>query len=383
MRVIGLMSGTSLDGVDAALVRIGPGDAGVLSWQVLGFVTVPYTPEQRLAIQQAIAGAGPPDLCRLHGMLGEWLAAAALEVCQVAGVSVEEVDLIGSHGQTVWHEPPDKGARGTSLQLGCAATIAERTGVPVVSDFRSRDMAAGGQGAPLVTWADRVLFAKHGRRRALQNIGGMANVTWLPRPEDGLAPFAFDTGPGMALVDAAAELASDGKLTYDRDGCWAARGRVQESLLQELLAHPFLSREPPKSTGREVFGQPYVLELVNRVVPGNQQAWADLIVTLVAFTARSIGHAYRQWVLPRGVDEVFLAGGGARHPVLRRLISQELAPVPVLPAHELGLDPDARESVAFAVLAWAHAQGKAGNVPGATGARGGRVLGSYTPGRLS
>src|SRR5690606_4501572 len=266
------------------------------------------------------------------------------------------------------------------LQLGCAATIAERTGIAVVSDFRSRDMAAGGEGAPLVPWVDRLLFAAPDRRRALQNIGGMGDVTWLPPRGDDSPLLAFDTGPGVALIDAAVELATGGRQTFDRGGEWAARGRVQEPLLAELLTHPFFDQPPPKSTGREVFGRPMVEAIAARHAPLDEQAWADLIATLTALTARSIGDAYRRWVLPLGVDEVFLTGGGSRNPALHRMIQAELDPIPVHAGESLGIDPDAKEAVAFAALAWAYMRGLPGNVPEATGAAGPRVLGSYTPG---
>lgn len=381
MRVIGLMSGTSLDGVDAALVEFEGESELDVRWALRAFVTVPFEREQRAQIHDALVAGSAASLCWLHAQLGEWFAAAALAVCEEAGVRPEEVDLIGSHGQTVWHQPPADGRRGATLQLGDPATIAERTGIAVVSDFRSRDVAAGGEGAPLVPFADRLLFSAPGRRRVLQNVGGMANVTWLPPRGDPAPLLAFDTGPGNALIDAAVELATGGRETFDRDGRWAARGRVDEGLLAELLAHPFFEREPPKSTGREVFGRPFVEALVERVRPEGEEEWANLIATLTALTAQSVVRAYRRWVLPRGADEVFVSGGGARNPVLFGMLTKELAPLPVYPGERLGVDPDAKEAVAFAALAWAHVRGIPGNVPEATGAAGARVLGSYTPGR--
>jgi len=374
------MSGTSLDGIDAALVAFEGGESD-LAWRVEGFLTVPYPPERRERIHRAIVDGSAAVICRLHAELGEWLAEAALELCRSVGVEPDEVDLIGSHGQTVWHEPPVGGRRGQTLQLGDAATIAERTGIPVVSDFRSRDMAAGGEGAPLVPWVDRLLFSLPGRRRVLQNIGGMANLTWLPPRGDATPLLAFDTGPGNALIDAAVGLATGGRETYDRDGGWASRGQVRQELLNELLAHPFFERPPPKSTGREVFGRPFVESVVRREAPSSEQEWADLIATLTALTARSIADAIRRWVLPRGVDEVVLTGGGSHNPVLRSSLEAALSPVAVFPGAVLGVDPDAKEAIAFAALAWAHVRGFAGNVPDATGAAGVRVLGSYTPGR--
>jgi anhydro-N-acetylmuramic acid kinase len=380
MLAVGLMSGTSLDGIDAALVELqGPADRP--EWKLVAFVDAPYMPEQRAAIHEGIVNGSAASLCRLHADIGEWFAAAVLNVCEEAGVAPGSVAVIGSHGQTVWHEPPRNGRRGATLQIGCPSTIAERTGIPVISDFRARDVAAGGEGAPLVAWVDRLLFAHDSRRRVLQNIGGMANLTWLPPrgAPDGL--LAFDTGPGNALIDAAVELATDGESTFDRDGVWADAGVVDEELLGELLAHPFLDREPPKSTGREVFGRHYVQQLAERVRPEGWSAWAAFISTMTELTARSIVTAVERWILPKGADEMIVSGGGALNPVLMQRIRTRL-PIPVLAEESaLGVPPAAKEALAFAVLAWAHTIGAPANVPEATGAAGPRILGSYTPGR--
>ncbi|MEJ2185942.1 MAG: anhydro-N-acetylmuramic acid kinase [Gemmatimonadota bacterium] len=382
MRVIGLMSGTSLDGIDAALVEF-QDDAGArthdVGWSVLAFHSTPFAQAQRDEIHGAILHGDAAALCQLNAHLGEWLAAAALAACDAAGLAPGDVDLIGSHGQTIWHQPPAGGSRGATLQLGDPATIAERTGIPVVSDFRSRDMAAGGEGAPLVPWVDRFLFSRPDRVRVLQNIGGIGNLTRVPRTGSDEALVAFDTGPGNAPIDAAVELATSGTERYDTDGHWAGQGRVQPDLLETLLEEPFFRRPPPKSTGREVFGRPYVQALARRLQPADAQAWANLIATLTALTAHTIGDAVRRWVLPLGADEMVLTGGGARNPVLREMIEAAVAPLPVLPGEVLGVDPDAKEAIAFAALAWAHARGVAGNVPSVTGAAGLRVLGSYTP----
>jgi anhydro-N-acetylmuramic acid kinase len=380
MLTVGLMSGTSLDGIDAALVQL-EGDApDSLRWEVVRFCSVPFTAEQRLGIHEAILAGTANALCTLHTELGEWFAAAVIRVCDEAGVPLQQVEAIGSHGQTVWHHPPGNGVRGSTLQLGDPATIAERTGCAVVSDFRARDMAAGGHGAPLVPWVDQVLFRSGDGARALQNIGGIGNVTWVPPHGSEQSVFAFDTGPGNAMIDAAVELATGGKLTFDRDGRLAAQGQVDEVLVTELLAHPFFLREPPKSTGREVFGQPFVDRLIARLQPEGDRDWLDLVATLTEVTARSIVGAYRRWVLPRGVAEVVLTGGGALNPTLVRRIQTLLEPLPVRAGAALGVDPEAKEALAFAVLAWAHLQGIAANVPAATGASGPRILGSFTPG---
>jgi len=379
--IIGLMSGTSLDGIDAALVEIGGSGEDDVSARLVRSLTVEYGDDRREAIHAAIVSGSAEALCGLHADLGEWLAEAATRVCAEAGVEPDSVDAIGSHGQTVWHRPPSADRRGATLQLGDAATIAERTGIAVVSDFRTRDVAAGGQGAPLVPWVDKVLFAGEGKTRALQNIGGIGNVTRVPPKGSAEPAFAFDTGPGNALIDAAVELATGGRATFDRDGTLAARGEVDAELLAELMRHPYFAAQPPKSTGREEFGRPFVARLVEAVRPEGDRDWLDLVATLTELTARSIADAYRRWLLPRGVDEAVVTGGGARNPTLMGRIRALLDPLPVRDGAALGIDADAKEAVAFALLAWAHLRGIPANVPQATGAAGPRVLGSFTPGR--
>lgn len=380
LRVIGMMSGTSLDGIDAALVDIDGTTHADLTWKLIEFLSVPYTAEQRKLIHDAMLRGGTAALCDLHALLGEWFGTAALAVCERARVAAVDVDVIGSHGQTVWHRPPLNGSRGATLQMGDAATIAERTGVPVVSDFRSRDVAAGGEGAPLVPWMDRALFSVPRRRRVLQNIGGMANLSWLPAREDPQPLLAFDTGPGNALIDAAVEIATRGLQTYDDGGARAARGKVDQALLEELLAHPFFKQAPPKSTGREVFGRPFVENIIKRIEPTSDAEWDNLIATLTALTAHSISRACHDWLSERGYDEVVVTGGGARNATLMRMLQELFKPVPVLPGDTLGIDADAKEALAFAAFAWAHVHRIPANVPEATGAEGPRVLGSFTPG---
>jgi anhydro-N-acetylmuramic acid kinase len=381
--VIGLMSGTSLDGIDVAVMEIEGREGVEPEWKLLSHGTYPYSPEERTAIRRVIQGAPPAELLRLHVDLGEWFSRAVTTHLEDEGIDPRQVAVIGSHGQTIWHDPPEGGRRGGSLQLGDPATLAERTGIAVVSDFRARDVAAGGHGAPLVPWADRILFAAAGRRRAIQNLGGMANVTWLPPRGDDREVVAFDTGPGVALLDAAAELATGGRQSFDVDGQLASRGVVDNALLDRLMETPFFSEPPPKSTGRETFGQELVRELASGLTPGAlDEGWPDLLATLSAFTARSIGDAYTRWIAPLGVDEVYLMGGGAKNPDLGRRITEELGSIPVREGGELGLDPEIREAAAFALLAWAHRSGVPANVPGATGSSGPRILGSLTPGAL-
>lgn len=381
MKVVGLMSGTSLDGIDAALIEIEAAEIGV-EWRLLAFDSLQYPRARRGEIHDSILEGDAASLCRLHARLGEWFAEAVLRVCEAADVDPSEVDLVGSHGQTVWHQPPRADWRGSTLQLGDPATIAERTGIPVVHDFRSRDMAAGGEGAPLVPWVDALLFATD-RTRVLQNIGGMANLTRVPPRGSDEPVVAFDTGPGNALIDTAVELATNGAQAYDVEGKWARLGTPDDALLDELLADPFFRRPPPKSTGRESFGRAYVQTLVNRLAPSDSSAWADLIASLTALTARSIADAVRLWADPGEDGEVVVTGGGAKNAALMERLRRELEPMPVRTGHTLGMDPAAKEAVAFAVLAWAHVEGRPGNIPGVTGASGPRVLGSLTPGRYT
>ena len=388
LTVAGLMSGTSMDGVDCAILDVTPceegtegGEAPLPECRLAAFRSFPYPQERRDLIRGALEG-GPEDAAVLHARLGEWFAEALLETVRSAGIPLSRVQVVGSHGQTVWHRPPSGKERGASLQLGCPATLAERTSVPVVSDLRARDLAAGGHGAPLVPWADRILFSHPDRPRAVQNLGGMANVTWLP-PTTGEGAHteivAFDTGPGVALLDRAAQLATGGREVCDRDGALASRGRVDEVLLERLLQRPFFQEVPPRSTGREAFGDALVQELSGHLEPGREGEWTDLLATLTALTARSVADAYHRWLAPRGVAEVLLTGGGARNPALVKALEEALYPLPIRTGAELPLDPDAREAAAFALLAWAHKEGIPASVPGATGAVGPRILGSLTP----
>ena len=399
----GLLSGTSMDGIDALLLRVEGDDPGALAWEVVAFDTFPWAEELREGMRRAmsVGGTDARGLARLHVELGQGFADAFLQLLETTGTAPDEVAALGSHGQTIWHEPPPgasgssrASARGWTLQLGDAATLAERTGIAVVHDFRARDMAAGGHGAPLVPWADRVLLHRPGVGRAIQNLGGMGNVTFLPASGAWDEILAFDTGPGVALVDAAfrraeAALGSTGGPGFDVDGRRAARGRVDEAILAGLLADPFFDMPPPRSTGRERFGdarlEALLAELAPRYREADTGAWDDLLATLVELTARSVARAYRDHLPVEGIHQVVLAGGGARNPTLVRAIeaalSREIGGAAVeTGAAALGVDPDAREAAAFALLAWAHLRGIPGSLPRVTGAAGPRVLGSYVPG---
>jgi anhydro-N-acetylmuramic acid kinase len=371
------MSGTSLDGVDAALVQVEELDERLGAY-IEAFLSVPYEGDQRAAIKAALAG-GPEQLCRLNVELGDWFADAALRLLQSAGVAPTELAAVGSHGQTIWHEPPGAGSAGATLQLGEPAVLAERLGVPVISDFRARDVAAGGHGAPLVPLVDRLLFSTPDGRRALQNIGGIANVTLLP-PEGSSEPvLAFDTGPGVAVIDAVVERLSDGADRCDVDGRRAARGRPSQELLGRLLKDEYFQQRPPKSTGRERYGAAYAKEVVRegRVLGLSDD---DLVATVTALTGRSIRNAYRDFFAEDAApDECIVSGGGARNPTLMRMLAEGIDPVPVTDLSALGWDPDAKEAAAFAILAHLHRSGRPGNLPSVTGAAGPRVLGKLTP----
>lgn len=378
MIVVGLMSGTSADGVDAVVVRLA-GAPPALIWEVLGHTHVSHSQELRARIFAAFRPeTGTVDrLCRLNVALGRAFGEAALRAIDAAGLSHEQVALIGSHGQTVWHAPG--GAEPSTLQLGAPAVIAEGTGIPVVSDFRTRDVAAGGQGAPLVAYVDALLLTHPERVRVAQNLGGIANVTYLPPQGAGEGAFAFDTGPGNMLIDDAARRATEGAWEYDRDGALAARGTVDEALLAALLDDAYLRRPPPKTTGRERYGVQFA-ERIWAQARAQGLAPEDVVATLTAFTAASIARAYRDF-LPRFPDEVVVSGGGARNPTLMAMLRQRLSPAAVVLSDEVGIAVEAKEALAFAVLAYETWHRRPGNLPAATGARHPVVLGSVTPSR--
>lgn len=369
---VGLMSGTSLDGISAAVARFVP-DGMRFRVELLAFHVHEYAPAQRDRLKSAMQGATAREYCRLAVDFGGWLADAAVQVLAEAGVPRAEVRAIGSHGQTLWHEPGH-----STWQLDAPAVIAERTGIAVVSDFRVRDVAAGGQGAPLVPIADALLFAGDGWR-ALQNLGGIGNVTVVP-PDGTLASVrAFDTGPGNVVIDAVIRRLDPTK-RYDDDGRIAASGAVIAPVIDELLAHPYFAAEPPKSTGRELFDDAYVTHLIDRCRATQPDATdADVVATATALTARSIADAYRRFI-PEPITEVLLSGGGSKNATLKGMLARELAPLAVRTFDERFFDAEAKEAVAFALLALLHLESRPGNVPTATGARGSRVLGAFTPG---
>ena len=370
------MSGTSLDGVDVALVQVE--ETEQLGARLEAFLSIPYDRDQRQAIRAALDGT-PGEIARLNMQVGEWFAEAATQLLHEVGVSAAEIAAIGSHGQTIWHEPPTAERSGASLQVGEPAVIAERLGVPVVSDFRARDVAAGGQGAPLVPMIDQLLFSMADGVRALQNIGGIANVTLLPAAGSDHSVIAFDTGPGVAVIDTVVEILSGGAERFDEDGRRARAGRPSEALLAALLEDDYFRASPPKSTGRERFGFAYAEELVRRGRAMGVLEEDDLVATATALTARSISEAYRLPEVDLEPAECVVSGGGARNPALMQMLVEHLDTVPVTDLSALGWDPDGKEAAAFAILAHLFLARRPGNLPSVTGAAGPRVLGKLTP----
>jgi anhydro-N-acetylmuramic acid kinase len=378
--VLGLMSGTSADGIDVALVRIS-GAAERPQARLVNFADFPYPAAVREAVLRLANGAPTTtrEISQLNFRIGELFAEAALRACKRFGFAPRRVALIGSHGQTIYHQgaaSPFLGARiSSTLQIGEPAVIAERTGITTVADFRPADMAAGGQGAPLVPFVDYILYRDARVGRIALNIGGIANLTAIPAGARATDLFAFDTGPGNMIMDALAAHFSRGRLRFDRDARLARRGRLDQSLLRRLLAHPFFRKSPPKTAGREEFGAEYSRRLI-AVGKRGRIAPADLIHTATAFTAATIAQACEKFVFPRvRVSELILAGGGARNPLLIAYLAAFLPSLTIIPAGTLGVPADAKEAFAFAVLAYAAWQQQANNIPSATGARHPAVLG--------
>jgi anhydro-N-acetylmuramic acid kinase len=372
MDAIGLISGTSMDGIDTVLARLTPEDDGLRA-ETLDFLILPYPPDLLAALRRAAAGESltAGELGALHVEVGEAFAAAALTLLgRPPAASSGPVAVIGSHGQTVAHDPD----RAVSVQLGSAAIIAERTGLPVVSDFRARDLAAGGQGAPLVPFVDQLLFADPSRMVAVLNLGGIANLTLLPPGAGADETRAFDSGPASMVIDGLIRRLTDGEESIDSDGRRARRGRISPELLAELLADPYFARRPPKSTGAETFGEAYVDRLLAAGVElrlGDD----DLVATAAALTVETIVRA----LAGEDVGRLVVAGGGVHNPALMDGLRSALSGIQVVTSDHFGIDPDAREAVSLAVLAWAHLEGRAAGLPGVTGAQNPTLLGTLVP----
>lgn len=380
MSVVGLMSGTSADGVDAALVRIS-GNGEAVRVKPLAFSALSYPPGLKQRILHAAVNGSVMEICHLNAVLGEWFSRAALRVIAKAGSAPSKVCLIGSHGQTIHHLPTPVREYGlgpirSTLQIAEPSIIAERTGITTVANFRPRDMAAGGQGAPLTPYAHYMLLRDARHSRLIVNLGGIGNVTYLPAGKGLESVLAFDTGPGNMVLDTLMHHLSGGRLSMDRNGRLAAKGTVNHKLLSMMLAHPFLRKRPPKSTGREEFGDRFLARILTTIqAPKHSES---VLATASLFTALSVGLA-RQW-LPGEVDEVIVGGGGAQNRTLMSDLAAVFDPTPVRRFEDLGWDSKAFEAIAFALLAYETTHGAYTNVPSVTGAAHPVVLGQITPG---
>lgn len=387
--VVGMMSGTSVDGIDAALTEIDSsgGDASV---RLVAFRTFEFPRELRRRVFRLFdpKQARVDQICNLDFILGELFASAVIALLEENGLEPADVDLVGTAGQTIWHDPEpitvrpdvpwleDELVTRSTFAIGQSAVIAERTGITTVGDLRVRDVAAGGQGAPLIAYADWVLLRHPTIGRCVQNIGGIGNVTWLPAGASLADVVAFDTGPGNMIIDALVEVATGGEESFDRDGEIARRGNVNEALLESWMSNPYFTREPPKTTGREHFGMQFTRRALTEA---HGLPVEDMIATATALTARSIADSYRDFILPTGrIDEIVVGGGGSRNPTLMRHLTDLLPGVAVRRHEDFGIDSDAKEAIAIAILANDSFMGHLTNVPGATGGRP-TVLGKISP----
>jgi anhydro-N-acetylmuramic acid kinase len=376
------MSGTSADGIDAVIAEISGSRRGLRA-RVVAHTHRLFPRELRREILNVCLHGTVAGICELNFVLGEHFSRAALACIRKAGLRPKDIAAIGSHGQTIHHLPNARTP--STLQIGEAAVIAERTGITTIADFRVRDMAAGGQGAPLVPYADWALFTNRTRPRIVQNIGGIGNLTFLPAGTDLGDVIAFDTGPGNMVMDALVSRATKGRQAFDRGGRLAVRGRVCEKLLAEMMSHPFLMRRPPKTTGREEFGEGFVARML-AAAKGLRLRDEDLVATATAYTAETICLAYWRFVFPKLTADdlrrlqIILGGGGAKNPVLRRMLGERLGTAELLTHEDFGIADGAKEALAFAILAHETLRDRPGNVPNATGARRAVVLGKIVTG---
>ncbi len=383
MKVIGLISGTSTDGIDAALVQItGLGLQAKL--RLIKYESYPYPPRLRQQLLEVAQKGRVDEICHLNFYLGELFAQAAIKIAAKAGVARTEIDLIGSHGQTIHHLPDEKREKGfrirSTLQIAEPSVIAERTGITTVADFRPRDIAAGGHGAPLTPYLHWILFYHPERARLVVNIGGISNMTYLPAKSESTEILAFDTGPGNMLIDGIMEQSSNRRRRMDWNGAIASRGKVNDELFKRLMRHPFVRQAPPKTTGREAFGQHFVHEVI-RSAKRLGIRFPDILATVTAFTAQSIALNCRRFILPKAdLTEVIVGGGGTKNITLIAMLKEALAPIPVLPFEAFQLDSKAIEAMAFALLAYETILGEPNNLPAATGARRPVVMGKIVPG---
>jgi anhydro-N-acetylmuramic acid kinase len=389
---LGLMSGTSVDGIDVALVRIAPPIRKKITQNALharleNFFTVPFPSAVRAEVLRIAEGArvSPGEISQLNFRLGRAFGQAALRACRKFRVNPRRLSVIGSHGQTIFHQGAPSRFLGenisSTLQIGEPAVIAAITGVTTVGDFRPADMAVGGQGAPLVPFGDYLLYRDPGRGRAVLNIGGIANVTVIPKAAPPHSVIAFDTGPGNMVIDALVHHFTNGRRSFDAEAQMASRGHLLPALANSLLAENYFRQAPPKSAGREQYGKAYV----EKVLAWGRRHRArpeDLVRTATIVTALSIADALHRWVLPRtSLSQLIVSGGGARNPLILAQLSAALGGIEVVATEALGLPGDAKEAFIFALLADETLHGRPSNLPSATGARGPALLGKicYPP----
>ncbi|OQY34793.1 MAG: anhydro-N-acetylmuramic acid kinase [Spirochaetaceae bacterium 4572_59] len=389
-RVIGLMSGTSLDGVDAVLVDIQSSTQNSADKiTLLHHVYLPYTDPLRKMVADlcSLDRAKIDNLVSVHFGLSEWYAQVVLDLLDECACDADSIDMICMHGQTVWHAPVPKSFPGPhgeimvkgTLQLGASSVVRERTGIPVVSDLRSADMAAGGEGAPLSPFTDLQLFGSESEGRIIQNIGGIGNATILPEGSSKSKVFAFDTGPGNMIIDAIVELKTEGAQHYDPEGSIAATGTVCEELVRECMLDEYFQRKPPKSTGREIYGVDFTRDFLQRT---NKRglSFEDSVATATAFTAESIARSYKDFILPYcSIAKTLICGGGALNLTLLQMIQDRVPEgIEVTTTNSYGIPDQGREAMAFAVIGHESLMGRPGNLPEVTGAKAPVVLGVVT-----
>lgn len=368
--ILGLMSGTSLDGVDLALVRVKGSGMGV-QFELLNFETLKYPEELHLRLSKLMVPSSCKleQLCLTHIELGQFFGDLILKTLSHWQVDPQIVDCISSHGQTIYHWPNAPGLNGqlvhSTLQIGDADQIAYRTGIFTVADLRTKDIAAGGQGAPLIPYVNRLLFSKPNTNRVLHNLGGISNLTWLPGDLHN-PPLAFDTGPANVLINLAVARLIDPAQHFDAEGTYAAKGQVNESLLKEMLSHPFFAEKPPKSTGREMFGAEYFEKFLLKSSSRCLTVY-DQIATLTEFTASSIAQAYRLFLPLEQSMEIFFSGGGVHNHYLMARLKDLLQPAQIGTSEDLGVNADALEAIGFAIMANELLCGGTVTIPGVTG----------------
>ncbi len=383
MLVVGLISGTSMDGITAALVEMKQGPSGDdldLDVNLLDWINKEYPPQVKEKLLVLREEGTVPELCALNFLLGDYFAEAALEVIKRAEKSPEQIDLICNHGQTICHLPQrfveSEFGVSSTLQIGESDVIVERTGITTIGDFRTRDMAAGGEAAPLIPYVDHILFRSKTHARVLLNLGGIANVTHMPASATLEDLVAFDTGPASMIIDGVVEHLTQGQKVYDENGVMAGQGRIDESFLDMLMQHPFIHLPPPKSTGREEFGKDFLHELLHKAEAA-QLDGNDLVATVTAFSAASLVLNCQTFL--DGFDELIVGGGGAHNQTLLKMIDARLNDVKIMTTQSMGIPVEAKEAIGFAIMGYQAFHGRPNNVPNATGAKYPVVMGKISP----